>query len=113
MRPTIRIVAHDIWKDNKKLMLNGCHDCWSYKAIEFAFEAKLIDFNPDINIFSMQTFSEVCSILFDEDHFKEYINTILIGQEIYDKNNYRKHAHMYLSKAYFITYQDSDWEHGS
>ena len=41
-------MAHDIWKDNIKLMLNGCHNCWSYKAITFAFDAKLIDFNPDI-----------------------------------------------------------------
>ena len=34
-------MAHDIWKDHIKLMLNGCHDCWSYKAIKFAFEYKL------------------------------------------------------------------------
>ena len=34
------------------------------------------NFNPDINILSMQTFSEVCSISFNEDHIKEYINTI-------------------------------------
>ena len=61
------------WRDNIKLMLDGCHDCWTYKAIKFAFEAKLINFNPDINIFSMQTFSEVCSISFNEDHIKEYI----------------------------------------
>ena len=60
-------MAHDIWQDNIKLMLNGCHYCWSYKAIKFAFDAKLIDFNPDINIFSMQTFSEVCSISFNEE----------------------------------------------
>ena len=31
------IMAHDIWKDNIKSMLNGCHDCWTYKAIKFAF----------------------------------------------------------------------------
>ena len=61
-------MAHDIWKDNIKLMLNGCHDCWTYKAIKFAFEAKLINFNPDINIFSMQTLIEVCNISFNEDH---------------------------------------------
>ena len=42
----------------------------------FAFDAKLIDFNPDINIFSMQTFSEVCSISFNEDNVKDFINTI-------------------------------------
>ena len=41
-------MVHDIWLDNIKLMLNGCHDGWSYKVIKFAFEAKLIDFNPDI-----------------------------------------------------------------
>ena len=46
--------------------------CWSYEAIKFAFEAKLIDFNPDINIFYIQTFSEVCRISFNEDHIKEY-----------------------------------------
>ena len=34
------------------------------------------NFNPDINILSMQTFSEVCSISFNEDHIKEYINNI-------------------------------------
>ena len=44
-------MAHDIWKDNIKLMLNGCHDCWSYKAIEFAFDAKLTNFDPDNNMF--------------------------------------------------------------
>ena len=55
------------------MMLDGCHDCWTYKAIKFAFEAKLINFNPDINIFSMHTFSEVFSICFNEDHIKEYI----------------------------------------
>ena len=66
-------MAHDICKDNIKLMLNGCHDCWTYKAIKFA---KLISFNPDINIWSMHTLSEVCSISFNEDHIKEYINTI-------------------------------------
>ena len=69
-------MAHDIWKDNIKLMLYGCHNCWSYKAIKFAFDAKLIDFNPAINIFSTQTFSEVCSISFSEDNIKDFINTI-------------------------------------
>ena len=29
------------WKDDIKLMLNGCHNCWSYKVIKFAFETKL------------------------------------------------------------------------
>ena len=58
------------------LTSNTLTDCWPYKAIRFAFEAKLIDFNPDINIFSMQTFSEVCSISVNEDHIKEFTNTI-------------------------------------
>ena len=70
----------------------------------------------------MQTFSEVCSISFNEDHIKEYINTIYekrhinfvaicqktapsqgytlckyiiwVGMhgKIDDKNNYRKHV---------------------
>ena len=90
----------------------------------------------------MQTFSEVCSISFSEDH-KEYIYTIYekryinfvgicpktapsksytickyinwvgLHRKIGNKNNYRKHLHMYLSKAFLITYQDSDWEPGS
>ena len=90
-----------------------------YKAIKFAFDAKLIDFNPDINLFSMQTFSEVCSISFNEDNIKDFIKTIYekryisfvgicpapsqgytickytnwVGMhgKIGDKNNYRKH----------------------
>ena len=49
-------------------MLNGCHDCWSYKAIKFACEANLTNFDPDNNIFSIQTFNEVCSISFNDDH---------------------------------------------
>ena len=69
-------MAHDIWKDNIKLMLNGCHDCWSYKAIKFAFDTKLTKFDPDNNILSTQTFNEVCSISFNEEYTLEYINTL-------------------------------------
>ena len=29
LKTNTRAMAHDIWKANK-LMLNGCHDCWSY-----------------------------------------------------------------------------------
>ena len=67
-------MAHDIWKDNIKLL--GCHDCWSCKAIKYAFEARLINFDPDNNIFSTQTFNEVCSISFNEDHNIEYMDTL-------------------------------------
>ena len=77
------------------VMLNGCHNCWSYNVIKFAFKAKLIDFNPDINIFSVQTFSEVCSISFNEDHIIESVNTI------YEK--------MYI----VFWHLGSDWERGS
>ena len=45
------------------LMLNGCHDCWSYKAIKFAFEAKLINFDPDNNIFPTLLMKFVASFL--------------------------------------------------
>ena len=38
LKTNTRIMAHDIW--NIKLMLNGCHDCWTYIAIKFAFEVK-------------------------------------------------------------------------
>ena len=69
-------MAHDIWKDNIKLMLNGCHDCWSYKAIKFACEANLTNFDPDNNIFSIQTFNEVCSISFNEDHIRIYEHSL-------------------------------------
>ena len=81
--------------------------------------------------FSMQTFSEVCNISFNEDNIKDFINTIYekryisfvgicpktapsqgytmckyinwVGMhgKIGDKNNYHKHLHMYLSKAQF------------
>ena len=46
LKTNTRAMAHDIRKDNK-LMLNGCHHCCSYKAIKFAFEAKLTNFDPD------------------------------------------------------------------
>ena len=69
-------MAHDVWKDNIKLMFNGCHDCRSYKAIKFTFEANLTNFDPDNNIFSIQTFNKVCSISFNEDRIIEYINTL-------------------------------------
>ena len=29
LKTNTKAMAHDIWKDNIKLMLNGCHDCWS------------------------------------------------------------------------------------
>ena len=64
-----------------RMMLNGCHDCWSYKAIKYAFDAKLTNFDPDNNILSTQTFNEVCSISFNEDYIIEYINTL------YNNNN--------------------------
>ena len=51
LKTNTRAMAHDIWKG--KLMLNGCHDCWSYKAIKYAFEANLTNFDPDNNIFSI------------------------------------------------------------
>ena len=54
-------MAHEIWKDNINLMLNGCHDCWTYKVIKFAFETNLI---------------EVCNISFNEDRILEYMNTL-------------------------------------
>ena len=57
-------------------MLNGCHDCWSYKAIKFAFEAKLFYVNPDICTFSLQAFNEVCNIIFYEDLTIEYMNSL-------------------------------------
>ena len=57
-------MAPAIRKDNIRLMLNGCHICWSYEVIQFAFEAKLIYFNPDDNVFSSLTFNEVCNIVF-------------------------------------------------
>ena len=44
LKTNTRAMAHDIWK--VKLMV-GCHDCWSYNAIKFAFETKLTNFNPD------------------------------------------------------------------
>ena len=69
-------MAHDIWKDNIKLMLNGCHDCWSYKAIKYAFEANLINFDPDYNISTYRLLNEVCNINFNEDHIIEYMNTL-------------------------------------
>ena len=62
------VLVFGIWKDSTKLMLDGCHDCWSYKVIKFAFETKLIDFDPDINIFSIQNFNEVFSISFNKEH---------------------------------------------
>ena len=43
----------------------------------------------------------------------KYTNWVGMHGEIGDKNYYRKHLHMYLSKARFITYLDSDWELGS
>ena len=39
LKTNTKIMAHDIWKDNIMLMLNGCYDCWNYRAIKFAFEA--------------------------------------------------------------------------
>ena len=30
LKTNTRAMAHDIWKENIKLMLNGCHDCWPY-----------------------------------------------------------------------------------
>ena len=61
-------MAHNIWKDNIKLMLNSCHDCWSYKAIKYAFEANQNNFDPDNNVFSALTFNEVCSISFNNNN---------------------------------------------
>ena len=34
-----KVMAHEIRKDNSKLMLNGYHDGWSYKATKFVIEA--------------------------------------------------------------------------
>ena len=109
----------------------SCWSCWSYKAIKYAFEANPTNFDPDSNIFSIQTFNEVCNISFNEDHIIEYMNTLYekryisfvdacpktapsqgytickyvnwIGVQgrIGDKNNCRKHLHMFLSKAHF------------
>ena len=31
LKTNTRIMAHDIWKENIKLMLYGCHNCWSYE----------------------------------------------------------------------------------
>ena len=76
LKSNTKAMAHDIWKNNIKLMLNGCHDCWSYKAIKFAFDIKLTNFDPDNNILSTQTFNEVCSISFNEEYTLEYINTL-------------------------------------
>ena len=42
------------------------------KAIKFAFEIKIFDFN--INTFPIQTFNEVYNIKFYEDHIIEYMN---------------------------------------
>ena len=36
----------------------------------------IINFNPDINTFSMQNFNEVCSLNFNEDRIIEYMNTL-------------------------------------
>ena len=38
-----------------------------------AFEANLTHFDPDNNMFSIQTFNEVYSISFNENHIIEYI----------------------------------------
>ena len=136
-------MARDIWKDNIKLMLNGCHDCWSYKAIQYAFEANLTHFDPDNNVFSIQTFNEVCSISFNEDNIMEYINTLYekryisfvgacpktapsqgytickhvnwIGMQgrIGDKTTIVNFYTCFFVKLNFITSRDSDWELGN
>ena len=43
-------MANAIWKDNIKLFLKGCRNCWSYKVLKFAFESNIkskSEFNPD------------------------------------------------------------------
>ena len=109
----------------------SCWSCWSYKAIKYAFEANPTNFDPDYNISTYRLLNEVCNINFNEDHIIEYMNTLYekryisfvgacpktapsqgytickyfnwIGMQgsIGDKNNSRKHVHMFLSKAHF------------
>ena len=73
----------------------------SYKAIKYAYDAKLTNFDPDNNILSTQTFNEVCSISFNEDYIIEcytickYVNWIGMHGEIGDKNKYRKHIYIF------------------
>ena len=87
-------MAHE-WRDNIKLMLNDCHNCWSYKAIKFAFEAnptKIIIYSP-YRVLMKFSFVGVCPKTAPSQVYTicKYVNWIGMHGRIGDKNNYRKH----------------------
>ena len=72
------MMAITIWKDNIKLFLKGCRNCWSYKVLKFAFESNITKFNPDDTYYSQHVLDAICTFTFDENTVRNCINCINI-----------------------------------